>query len=442
MNLRRINYHCSCGSCDECTGGNAKSYFDGLTQIPNIEQIVPIPGPAGEGSVLTAGKTDSSGVLNADGADEALSATAKANLLAANFDITAKSTTQNVVDTSDLNNNKIWTGLSKGLLNLFGLEILPARVKTGGTAGQVYTKSSGTDYDAAWAAQTGEIYNCTTTTDLSYTIADVGTTKNFTVPSGMSYRFKNAVAIASPADPLNNYLEGVVVAYSGVTLSIAIKNIKGTGGTLNWNVMLTAPEYLPYVNDPANYGKFFYNNSGVIEMRSSIERVGDTKVWFSATAPDTSWWLCDGTPKTITESPGLYDLLVTQNGGASSPFYVSGTTFNLPNATGAALVGVKSSGVDSITLGQIAGNTNSQYTLLPANLPEICPYPATSTTGALGVLTSVPVNSGLEAGVIYSTASFGGISITTTMGTNTATGDTAFDVRQRSLGMYLFIKAL
>lgn len=441
MNLRRINYHCSCGSCDECTGGNAKSYFEGMTQVPNIEQIVPIPGPAGEGSVLTAGKTSSVGVLNADGADEALDSTAKTNLAAADFDIEVKSTTQNVIDTSDLNNNKIWTGLSKGFLNMIGLKILPARVKTGGTAGQVYTKSSGTDYDAAWAAQTGEIYNCTTTTDLSYTIADVGNTRNFTVPAGLSYRFKNAVAIASPADPLNNYLEGVVVAYSGVTLSIAIKNIKGTGGTLNWNVMLTAPEYLPYVNDPANYGKFFYNNNGVIQMRSSIERVGDTKIWFSEVAPDTSWLLCDGTPLLNTEFPALYEVLVTNNGGATSPFRNGATGFFLPNATGAALVGVKPAGVDSITLGQIAGNLNSQYTLSAANLPEICPYPATSSTPALGVTSSVIRNSGLEANQVYDIASFGAIAITTTMGTNSATGDTAFDVRQRSLGMYLYIKA-
>ena len=167
MNLRRINYHCSCGSCDECTGGNALSYFEGMTQVPNIEQIVPIPGPAGEGSVLTAGKTSSAGVLNADGADEALDSTAKTNLAAADFDIEVKSTTQNVVDTADLNNNKIWTGLSKGFLNMIGLKILPARVKTGGTAGQVYTKSSGTDYDAAWETPVNEIYNTTSITSIS-----------------------------------------------------------------------------------------------------------------------------------------------------------------------------------------------------------------------------------------------------------------------------------
>lgn len=443
MSLRRINYHCGCGSCDECTGGNAKSYFEGMTQVPNIEQIVPIPGPAGEGSVLTAGKTSSVGVLNADGADEALDSTAKANLAAADFDIEVKSTTQNVVDTSDLNNNKIWTGLSKGFLNMIGLKILPARVKTGGTAGQVYTKSSGTDYDAAWAAQTGEIYNSVTTTSLAFnetTPSLIDDEVPFTVGNGYSYRFKNVVAIVDTVAPLSNYIEGIVVSYAAGVLTVKIKNIKGSGNTNNYNVMLTAPEYLPFIKDPANYGKFFYNNSGVIEMRSSLESVGDTKIWFSATAPDTSWWLCDGTPKTIAESPGLYNLLVTQNNGVLSPFYVSATTFNLPNATGAAFVGVKASGVDSITLGEIKGT--NQYVLVGNNLPEVCPYPIVmgGQQGVPNTASTIPASDTPAINTIYAAADF--FDVTATMGNNIGDGGTAIDMRQQSLGVFLFIKAV
>ena len=339
MNLRRIQYHCSCGSCDECTGGNALSYFEGMTQVPNIEQIVPIPGPAGEGSVLTAGKTSSAGVLNADGADEALDATAKANLLAADFDITAKSTTQNVVDASDLNNNKIWTGLSKGFLNMIGLKILPARVKTGGTAGQVYTKSSGTDYDAAWATQTGEVYNSVTTTSQAFnetTPSLIDDEIPFTVGTGYSYRFKNVVAIVDTVAPLSNYIEGIVVSYSAGVLTVKIKNIKGSGNTNNYNVMLTAPEYLPFIKDPANYGKFFYNNSGVVEMRTSIESVGDTKITLRPPALDPTGWLgFDGVPRSKTEYPALYDYL-----NYISSTFISGDNFILPNLAGRALVGV------------------------------------------------------------------------------------------------------
>ena len=216
-----------------------------------------------------------------------------------------------------------------------------------------------------------EKYNCTTTTDLSYTIADVGTTKNFTVPSGLSYRFKNAVAIASPADPLNNYLEGVVVAYSGVTLSIAIKNIKGTGGTVNWNVMLTAPEYLPYVNDPANYGKFFYNNNGIIEMRTSIESVGDTKITLRPPALDPVGWLgFDGVPRDKTEYPALYDYL-----NYISSTFISGDNFILPNLAGRALVGVDG-GAEWPFIGSVYGEKTHVLTIpqLPTHNHPLTTY--------------------------------------------------------------------
>lgn len=447
MSLQRINYHCSCGSCDECTGGNALSYFEGMTQVPNIEQIVPIPGPAGEGSVLVAGKTSSTGVLDADGTDEALDTTAKANLLAADFDITVKSTTQNVVDTSDLNNNKVWTGLSKGFLNLIGVKILPKLLPNFGTSGNI-VKDNGT----AWVsvAPDWEKYNSVTTTSQAFNETStslIDTTVVFVVGTGYSYRFKNAVAIVDTVAPLSNYLEGIVEGYSAGNLTVRIKNVKGSGNTLNYNVMLTAPEYLPFVKDPDNYGKFFYNNSGVIEMRTSIESIGDTKIWFSSTAPDTSWWLCDGSTRLLSESPGLYNILVTQNGGVSSPFYVSGTSFTLPNSTGATLVGVKTTGTDSIALGEIKGV--NEYVLLGANLPEVCPYPIVDP-GHIHVIPNVQDADGVAVGTSMvgqdggSPTSNGLTSSATTgisIGNNSGAGGTAIDMRQRSLGAYLFIKA-
>ena len=438
MNLRRIQYHCSCGSCDECTGGNAKSYFEGLEQKPNIEQIVPVAGPSGKNSLTVASVTD--GTTDTAGTDVAIGGTTIADLTTLGFDVTTKPTLKVTPDPADLNNTKVFIRESNGFLNFlasFKTKLLPS-----GSEGNILKYVSG-----LWtsAAPDWEKYNTTTTSPYVFTGASVGASVPLTVGEGLAYRFKHVVAVVDPSNS-DKYMEGVVESYVGTLLTIKIKNVKGSGNTSGYNVMLTAPEYLPYVNDPANYGKFFYNNSGVIEMRTSIESVGDTKVWFSAIAPDTSWWLCDGTPKTITESPGLYNILVTQNGGAKSPFYVSGTTFNLPNATGATLVGVKASGVDSITLGEIKGA--NQYVLLGDNLPDICPYPIVDpghehayvnypNTGNIGDGgTSASSN---KTPTAQSTSKIG---TNVTIGNNSGNGGTAIDMRQRSLGMYLFIKAV
>lgn len=442
MNLRRINYHCSCGSCDECTGGNALSYFEGMTQVPNIEQIVPIPGPAGEGSVLTAGKTSSAGVLNADGADEALDSTAKTNLAAADFDIEVKSTTQNVVDTADLNNNKIWTGLSKGFLNLIGLKILPKLLPNFGTSGNI-VRDNGT----AWVsvAPDWEKYNSVTTTSQAFNEAStslIDTTVVFVVGTGYSYRFKNVVAIVDTVSPLSNYVEGIVEAYSAGNLTVRIKNVKGSGNTLNYNVMLTAPEYLPFVKDPANYGKFFYNNSGVIEMRTSIESVGDTKIVLRPAALDPEGWIAfDGVPRTETEFPALYEYL---NYIGSS--FISGSNFTLPNMAGRALVGVDSGDVDFDVIGDFIGQTTR--ILSDENLPEVSPYPITGFS-----LVGNAFNASCVEGsgrVVFAQDNGGGgggattmpISGTITAGTNTSTGGTAFDQRQKSMAIRMIIKAV
>ena len=450
MKLRRINFDHGAGcGCGDCTGGNAKSYFEGLEQKPNIEQLVPVPGPSGENSILVAGKTDPSGALNADGADEALDSAAKANLLAADFDITEKPTTQNVVDASDTNSNRVWTGLSRSLLNFLGLKVVPKLLPDFGTSGNI-VKDNGT----AWVsgAPDWEKYNSTTTSPVPYNSTEtsrIGQTIEFTVGTGYSYRFKNIVAIVDPSDSLN-YLEGIVTNYSLGKVTVRIMNMSGSGNTSGWNVMLTAPEYLPYVNDPANYGKFFYNNNGIIEMRTSIESIGDTKIWFSATAPDTSWWLCDGSTKLLSESPGLYDLLVTKNGGFSSPFYVSGTSFKLPDSTGAALVGVKVGGSDSISLGQLVGSNILTGGILPKHLPVASPWQINDPGHSHPI---VPAGA-FEAGAGGTSVPFNGAGNTNTATTgitlkqnNVAggmpdNGAQDLDIRQKSLGFYLYIKAL
>ena len=420
MNLRRINYHCSCGSCDECTGGNAKSYFEGMEQKPNIQEIIPIAGPSGKASLTVASVTD--GTTDTAGTDVAIGGSTIADLTTLGFDVTTKPTLKVTPDPTDLNNTKVFIRESNGFLNFlasFKTKLLPS-----GSEGNILKYVSG-----LWtsSAPDWEKYNCTTTTDLSYTIADVGTTKNFTVPSGLSYRFKNAFAIASPADPLNNYLEVVVVAYSGVTLSIAIKNIKGTGGTVNWNVMLTAPEYLPYVNDPANYGKFFYNNNGIIEMRTSIESVGDTKITLRPPALDPVGWLgFDGVPRDKTEYPALYDYL-----NYISSTFISGDNFILPNLAGRALVGVDG-GAEWPFIGSVYGEKTHVLTI-----PQLPTHNHPLTTYNIPVFNNPDTDRGA------SSSKFSIDDITTTA---SQTGDTgsgaAHNNIQPSLAVRVIIKAV
>lgn len=382
MKLRRINFDHGAGcGCGDCTGGNAKSYFEGLEQKPNIEQLVPVPGPSGENSILVAGKTDPSGALNADGADEALDSAAKANLLAADFDITEKPTTQNVVDASDTNSNRVWTGLSRSLLNFLGLKVVPKLLPDFGTSGNI-VKDNGT----AWVsdAPDWEKYNSTTTTPYAYTSTSygaIGSSIEFTVGTGYAYKFKNIVAIVDPSNPAN-YIEGIVTSYALGKVTIQIKNLSGGGNTSGWGVMLTAPEYLPYVNDPANYGKFFYNNNGIIEMRISTLSVGFVFPWHNPSNPD-GFIPCDGAPFAKTEYPALYEHL--RPGGAVNKyaFALDGTTaLGIGNCrtpgynTGTIPYGV----ADPANLGERVGRNILTGGIPAINMPVTSPYGIEVTT--------------------------------------------------------------
>lgn len=455
MNLRRINYHCSCGSCDECTGGNALSYFKGMTQVPNIEQIVPIPGPAGEGSVLTAGKTSSAGVLNADGADEALDLTAKTNLAAADFDIEVKSTTQNVVDTADLNNNKIWTGLSKGFLNMIGLKILPARVKTGGTAGQVYTKSSGTNYDAAWVSPVNEIYNTTSITSISIdsTISSLQagtlTPLTFTVASGLAYKTGQQIwLIKFNGDVLSPsiYLNAVVLSYSGTDLEVAVSFAYGTGTPTKWYICLGSPVKFPYFDATTNNGMFLKNINGSLGFSISALSTGFTFTWHNPEMPE-GFIPCDGVPFLKTEYPDLYQHL--RPGGVVNKY-----AFALDGTTPLGIGSCRTPGYNNGTIpygvasssdlgGRFGANS---YALVGDNLPDICPYDITDPGHAhnttligsneSGGATYITFGSDIDGGMYATQSEKTGITISN----NSGNGGTAIDMRQSSEGCFYIMK--
>lgn len=444
MNLRRINYHCTCGYCSECSGGNAKSYFEGMAPLPNVVEKTPIPGPSGKNSILVAGKTDASGVLNADSTDEALDSAAKVNLLAADFDITVKPTTQNVVDASDINNNRVWTGLSRSILNFLGLKVVPKLLPNFGTSGNIL-KDNGT----AWVsdAPDWEKYNSTTTTPYAYTSTSygaIGSSIEFTVGTGYAYKFKNIVAIVDPSNPAN-YIEGIVTSYALGKVTIQIKNLSGGGNTSGWGVMLTAPEYLPYVNDPANYGKFFYNNNGIIEMRISTLSVGFVFPWHNPSNPD-GFIPCDGAPFAKTEYPALYEHLRPSGAVNKYAFALDGTTaLGIGNCrtpgynTGTIPYGVASAGDLGLRVGA------NSYTLLPENLPEVCPYPVsiTGNVGGLYGLTDPGLNENhgsTGSPNVPRADAFTVMSVGVSVGTNSSIGDTPIDMRPSSEGCFYIIK--
>lgn len=443
MNLRRINYHCSCGSCDECTGGNAKSYFEGMEQKPNIQEIIPIAGPSGKASLTVASVTD--GTTDTAGTDVAIGGSTIADLTTLGFDVTTKPTLKVTPDPTDLNNTKVFIRESNGFLNFlasFKTKLLPS-----GSEGNILKYVSG-----LWtsAAPDWEKYNTTTTSPYVFSDASIGVSVPLTVGAGLAYRFKHAVAVVDPSDS-DKYMEGVVESYSGTLLTIKIKNVKGTGNTSGYNVMLTAPEYLPYVNDPANYGKFFYNNNGVIEMRVSSLSTGFVFPWHNQSSPK-GFVPCDGTPLAKTEFPALYEHLRPDGVPNKYAFALDGTTplgigrFRTPGYNN----GTIPYGVASPTDLGVRYGANS-YVLVGDNLPEVSPYgitdpghthPVPNVEDSDGVPNGTSIvgqngGSNPNAGSTSSSGTGGtGISISN----NSGTGGTAIDMRQSSEGCFYIIK--
>lgn len=373
---RRINFDhgsgCGCGSC----GPVSNSYNESLKGQQGPQGPKGPKGDPGTNNLLVGGITNSSGVLAADGTDEAIDATAKSNLATAGFNIEAKPTTANVADASDTSSNKIWTGISRALLNFIGLHIIPARVPTGGAANDVLMKVDGTNYNMGWATPTNEVYNSVTTTPFPFnedTPATIGTTVEFTVGTGKAYRFKNVVAIAHPTTPLDKYIEGVVEDYTANKITVRIMNMKGSGNTEDYNVMLSAPDYLPNPKDPNNFGKYLYNNNGVWELRISLDSVGDTKPWHNPVIP-AGWLSCDGTTFTQTQYPLLFEHLRPGGAATKYAFQTDGVTalpagtarvpaYNSASPTGGAMP----YGVDGTT---VKAGTRFGQNILTGGIPE------------------------------------------------------------------------
>jgi hypothetical protein len=102
----------------------------------------------------------------------------------------------------------------------------------GGTAGQVFKKSSSTDFAGSWS---NFGYNTTSTTANT---VDVSGDKTFTVGSGLDFK-TGTRARASKSSDATVYIEGDVVSYSGTTLVMKADVAQGsdfnvpTGSSVN-----------------------------------------------------------------------------------------------------------------------------------------------------------------------------------------------------------------
>ena len=80
----------------------------------------------------------------------------------------------------------------------------------------------------------GASYAATSTTSLT-----IGTgSKVFTTQSGLAYVAGSRVRAASNASPAVNWMEGVVTAYSGTSLTVTIDKVAGAGALADWNLSI------------------------------------------------------------------------------------------------------------------------------------------------------------------------------------------------------------
>jgi hypothetical protein len=101
---------------------------------------------------------------------------------------------------------------------------------------QHYVDAQGTPQIGGYGGAAGAVgagYTATSTTSLA-----IGTgSKTFTTQAGMAYSVGARVRASSAANTAN-YMEGLVTAYSGVTLTVNVDVVGGSGTLTDWNINL------------------------------------------------------------------------------------------------------------------------------------------------------------------------------------------------------------
>jgi hypothetical protein len=76
--------------------------------------------------------------------------------------------------------------------------------------------------------------------------------KAFTTQAGLAYTAGARVRVSSAAAPTTNYMEGVVTAYSGTTLTVTVDLVGGSGTHTDWNINLAGQQGLTGTGTPAD----------------------------------------------------------------------------------------------------------------------------------------------------------------------------------------------
>lgn len=448
-----------CG-CNQCSA-QQNEFASRIPIVIKDVATISVQGPSGKNNILVGGQTDSSGVLDANSTDDALTDGVQSTLAGAGFDITAKPSASAVVDGTDTTNTKYWVGLSRAFLNLMGGKVVPALVKTGGTTGQVLSKNSGTDYDTVWADPLGEKYNTTSTSSQGAISTIVDTLQSagyvntsFVVASGLAYKIGQQIWMidysSSTLTPAN-YLTGIVTSYSGTSLGVSVLYAFGSGNPSLWYISLGSATQIPYFDATTNNGYYLQNVNGVIAWVSSLLPVGTTVVFPTSSNIPVGWEWCNGDPITksggTTNYPALYNLLTNNGTDTSSPYYISPTSCLKPNYNDAVVGGLGT----LITVAGSSQGTNKLATgILPANLPIVSPYSLVDPGHhhLIGQYENFGSDGGSpDKSVLYDTTPAQATAnamtgITQANNNDISGGGQALDMRQKTVGAIYIIKAV
>jgi len=199
---------------------------------------------------------------------------------------------------------------------------IAAAVPTGGSTGQVLTKTSGTNYALSWTTPAvGDKYYTTSTTSLSVANGN----KSLTVGTGLSYTTQQSVIVAYDAA---HHMHGVVTSYNSSTgaMVVDVSQHTGTGTYTSWTVNVGGVV-------AGSWGSITGTLSDQTDLQSALDAKLAVTTAASTYAPLTSPSLT-GTPLSTTATA---DTNTTQI--ATTAYVVGQASATTPVVNGTATIG-------------------------------------------------------------------------------------------------------
>jgi len=107
---------------------------------------------------------------------------------------------------------------------------------TGPTGSQGNTGLTGPTGNQGPTGNTGDIYKSTSLTSITLGVLSAGSGVTLTVPAGLAYSKVQSLLVAAT---VTQYFNATMVNYSGVTLSLSVTGVCGSGNYSNWDVNLS-----------------------------------------------------------------------------------------------------------------------------------------------------------------------------------------------------------